>query len=50
MRERRHAENPWRFDRVKSRACEQDIAGFTGEFAPVISAHGAGLYRVPPAK
>jgi len=26
----------------------QDLGAFTGEFAPVINSHGAGLYRVSP--
>jgi hypothetical protein len=27
-----------------------DLGDFTGEFAPTINSHGAGLYRVSPAK
>jgi alpha-galactosidase len=36
--------------RVRDLWRQKDIGVFTGEFAPVINSHGAGLYRVSPAK
>jgi hypothetical protein len=36
--------------RVRDLWQKKDLGSFTGEFGPVINAHGAGLYRVSPAK
>ena len=36
--------------KVRDLWTHKELGDFTGEFAPVINSHGAGLYRVTPAK
>jgi hypothetical protein len=36
--------------KVRDLWTHKDLGPVTGEFAPVINSHGAGLYRVSPAR
>ncbi len=36
--------------KVRDLWTHKDLGDFTGEFAPVVNSHGAGLYRVSPTK